>query len=286
MLHVHRMTKPVDFTIIGVGVAGTTSFIQLIDEIEKKTQNHADIRQKISIQLFERGDMAGPGFPFHPEKQHSSAWTLNTRNATMSLFHPEKNQNDFCDWLDENKQRLIDKYQDQTLTLNLQNSLYAPRKIFGEYCRARFEEYKRKAERLGIQVTLALETEVVNANLNHLGEWVLHTKSPKYGENKYFSKTIIVTTGHLPSTAPAADYYDAYSTYHFPKDKNVMVLGTGLTAIDAVKELLKQNHQGTIYMVSRSGDLPKIKPDISLGDYTFKYLTEKNLCVAGRLLAI
>lgn len=284
MLHFDISAKPVDVTIIGMGGAGTSAFIQLVDEIERATSTHPESRKQISIQLFERSNIAGPGFPYHPESQSNALWTLNNPNSLMSLFHPESGKmNDFCDWLEMNKQACIDKYQDAVLTDNLERSKYAPRKIFGEYCHSRFEEYKHKAKLMGIKVNLDVETEVMHADITSNGEWLLHAKSAKYGLKKIFSKNILVTTGHLPSTAkPASELtnsYDAYSHFEIDTNKSVMVLGTGLTAIDTVKALLHRNHQGMIYMISPSGTLPKIKPDYSLGAYTFKYLTKENLCI-------
>lgn len=60
----------------------------------------------------------------------------------------------------------------------------------------------------------------------------------------------------IPATALIADPWEPGALLGIDPDANILVLGSGLTAIDIVEGLRRVGHRGTIRMVSRNGRLP------------------------------
>lgn len=71
----------------------------------------------------------------------------------------------------------------------------------------------------------------------------------------------VLATGHqVPGFAPGSPYVDAWSTPEdagIGRDDPILVLGTGLSMVDTVIQLVHRGHRGKITALSRRGQLPR-----------------------------
>ena len=219
-------TEPLRIAIAGAGCCGTLVAVHLLRQ-----------NQPVHIDLIDRR-IAGLGLAY------STVWNqhlLNVRAARMSAFGSDPGH--FLDWLRVNGQ------PDAT-----PNS-FAPRKVFGSYLqdilqtavRSAGPEHRLRhqwstATRLshdGTEVQLSLE----NGDRIAVDRVVLATGNPaprplKVGTGRYFNSPW--DNGALTSLDPSSA---------------VLLLGSGLTAVDAFLALDAQGHQGPIYCLSRRGKL-------------------------------
>lgn len=156
---------------------------------------------------------------------------------------------------------------------------FATRQVFGTYLDEQFDRCLKAAADQGWHVRIHHET-VLSVSDGADGGYVLHTSeaarehthavlaigpgspadpfelrgAPGFHESPYPLKTVL----------PRVD----------PED-HVVVLGTGLTAIDVALGLLYLGHQGPITMTSRHGILPQISSTIEL--YELQYITAQRI---------
>lgn len=273
-------TKTQDLVILGGGAAATAGLIEIINEFERRQASGA--AGNYAITIIERNAIAGAGYPYDPD-QHKSTLKVNDANSGMQLSKDKDKLNDFVVWLKERGEQLKVDHPHLSQIIDDNNSgkeRYAPRMLFGIYCRERFNNHVEKARRLGIKVKVKTNTEVVDAqNINN--NWVLTTKS---NDKKIIAKNILVATGHLPSRKfsdleSKPNYLDSpYVDLSKIPNEPVFILGSGLSAIETVKLLaLNENHTAPIYMISPSGQLPRIKGPANPVTYEMKYLTREKL---------
>lgn len=266
-----------DLVIIGSGGAGTAAFIQTVRELEKE-KSKIKLSQ-VSITLLERSDTAGSGYPYNPAV-HKSTLKVNDSNRGMILI--KDNPDDFMAWLKENSEAL--KLRHPELAQLIDNNVngkdrYAPRMLFGEYCQARLKDYIEVATKLGITVKIEKNVEIIDVIQDADENWYLKTKDGKTRA----AKNLLVATGHMPSDKfPTLESLPNYFNSPFqdlsslPKAP-VIVLGSGLSAIDTAKLLALQQVDQPIYFVSPSGQLPRIKGPATSIVYQMKFLTRENL---------
>ncbi len=66
-------------------------------------------------------------------------------------------------------------------------------------------------------------------------------------------------------------------TEHIARDHPVVILGSGLSAIDAVMTLLDNDHRGHIHLISKEGMLPRVEIPAPETGYERRYLTLENV---------
>jgi hypothetical protein len=115
---------------------------------------------EIKIQIFEKQDIFGPGFP-HCDRNVMPFHITNMCAKDMGILvgHPE----DFQDWATINHERLKERYQwiDDT-SFSYEGCNHYPRPIMGEYLKERFQEAHQKAHALGLGVELFSGSEVID----------------------------------------------------------------------------------------------------------------------------
>lgn len=162
---------------------------------------------------------------------------LNTRSTDMSVW-PEQ-PNDFVDWLSEHNHRF--------------GQGFVPRGIYGDYLEARFHEAVGGAKgRLTV-----LQAEVSSLAYVH-GAGI---DADLAGRSPIRARHVVLATGHNPPSASRqrwiGDPWDQGALASIPADGDVLLLGTGLTAMDVLVSLLAQGHRGKIIALSRRGLLPR-----------------------------
>lgn len=215
--------------IIGMGVAG----ISILRELHRQLKETDS--KKFSVIIFTEASQFGTGFPYQADDE---SLLINQYTETMTI-DPEK-PDDFVDWIAENKSS---------------QSIYhthLPRTWFGEYLNERMNEWLGK-----LNVKIIYEKAI---DIEHLanGHYAVHTANSTTSV-----ECIHLTTGHLAYKDP----YDlkgekgyVYSPYpakekiqlNTPKS-SVAIIGTGLTALDAMLYVNKEYPFADLTFYSRDG---------------------------------
>lgn len=141
---------------------------------------------------------------------------------------------------------------------------FVPRRWLGAYTGSELARVAAEASSRGVTFCVARETVVR-----------IHRNRPPYrvelGDGStWIADQVVLATGHLPPAAPLVggavawgdprmlrDPWRAASLPALPADSPVLLIGTGLTAVDVVSQLQDQGHTGTIHLLSRRGLLPQ-----------------------------
>ena len=136
------------FAIIGGGLTGTAMLQLFVEKVRQEIDLNLLNPSEIKIQIFEKQDIFGPGFP-HCDRNVMPFHITNMCAKDMGILvgHPE----DFQDWANINHDRLKEHYQwiDDT-SFSYEGCNHYPRAIMGEYRKERFQEAHQKAQALGL----------------------------------------------------------------------------------------------------------------------------------------
>ena len=254
--------------IIGSGASGTACFIQII---LKYLVDGKD--SPLEILLFERREDFGEGFAFGTGQE---GHLLNTKAGLMGIFPHERLH--FVQWMHQN-QEMIDRDFPQ---VSVHPDAYPPRMLFGRYVRAMLEEYIAIAETAGVAVHLHRD-EVIDATIKRNNTLSLQTKNGK----KHPADYAILATGNPASNT----FHTLHKRPHFlespwpssrilstitDKQTRVSIVGSSLTAIDALITLIDNGHKGPIIFFSLTGLLPRVQAPVEV-PYERKVLTLANV---------
>jgi uncharacterized NAD(P)/FAD-binding protein YdhS len=222
--------------VIGAGFSGTLLSLHLLRHCPPPTR----------LVLIERNSQFGRGLAY---ATGNASHILNVPAARMSAFHDRPN--DFLDWLTS-----------QPEGENSGPQTFAPRRAFGAYIRALLnDEIKRSGrERL----------ELVKGDVVGLDRSAHPLVLSLDRDRSIQADFAVLATGNFPpEPLPAANagFYDTALYRPDPwapdalsdldQDAPILLLGTGLTTVDAVISLLDQGHRGPIHALSRRGLVPR-----------------------------
>jgi uncharacterized NAD(P)/FAD-binding protein YdhS len=222
-------TTPLRLAIIGAGYSGTLLAVHLLRQSKPA---HIDL---IDPRLPGRG------------LAYSTAWgchLLNVPAGRMSSFASEPGH--FIEWLKNNAHP------------DAQTDSFVPRNTFGAYIQDVYQTAIRNASpkhRLRHFATHAVRL----TRSGDTAQILLHS-----GEQLAVDRVVLATGNPAPhSLQPNSDRY-----FHSPWDPgalcglapnaNVLLLGCGLTAIDAFLALRAQGHQGLVTCLSRRGKASQV----------------------------
>ena len=141
---------------------------------------------------------------------------------------------------------------------------FLPRRTYGEYVRATFQAAAQSADP-GLSVEMIRDEATGLRSEEAAGGWTVTTA----GGREVSAQTAIIALGHRPPAEQfirrwqgprtwfVADPWAALVLSQIGPDESVLVLGSGLTAVDALLTLDRADRTAPITVVSRHGLLPQ-----------------------------
>ncbi len=227
--------------IIGGGFSGTLTAVNLARFSDSP----------LRIYLINRGYPVGRGVAYStPRIEH--LLNVAARNMSALADHPTH----FVEWL-----RTRSEYADMP-EQDLRET-FVPRKVYGDYLRGLLLWYSRPIESgRGVQIE-TVDDEAVDIIARNRGAAVLLANGMEIETDK-----VLLATGNQPP----ADLPSAAAAFHHPRyvespweewenrlpnrSEPVVLLGAGLTMVDAFLTLMAHGWQGPMLAVSRHGMLP------------------------------
>lgn len=251
-------------------VGGGASSISIIDSLLDDISNDFNYRDLTIFVLEMRPDI-GRGLAYADD---SNTNLLNTKASFISPF--AKKTGHFYNWLVNNKELWEDNFPDVILTPDA----FLPRPLFGHYLSCMFQVLSKRALKLGCRL-IAINDEAVKLSFSPDGKAVVSTKN----HLSFPSDHVVLSCGNGGSIEHNS-LLDKKGFFKSPypikrtsrlicKDASVAVLGTRLSAIDAVLGLKAHGHRGKVVLHSRSGTLPSVRG--AQGRYEPKFLTLENI---------
>lgn len=236
--------------VVGGGSVGVAYFVQLIEEAVR-----LDLGARIEVLVFEARNVAGPGFAYQSDAECN---LLNTRADAMSAVARDKRH--FVKWLEQHGPRHAADYPDTVI----EDNAFLPRSLFGRYLAHQFDDACQLAQRHRIAVT-RVGSEVVDIIALHSRRPCIDTADA----GAFVVDRVVLCVGNQPSTTLShllgtpGFYNSPYPAREMARAiaplAPVCILGTGLSAIDAVLSLTSAGHKGKIILASRNGRLPSVR---------------------------
>ncbi|QIL41105.1 hypothetical protein G7074_18635 [Pedobacter sp. HDW13] len=193
-------------------------------------------RKDLQIDIFERKDYLGAGMPYSTEGANNEHITNVSDNEIPVIF------NSIAEWVKTAPKPLLKKFDIDPQKFNEYKVL--PRLFFGEYLIAQFELLRSFATKKGIITKVHLNT-VVEDVIDHPRKKEVVVKLQEGGWFEFDS--LIICTGHnwpKKYEGKIEGYFDS----PYPPQKMLLklnhpvgLMGSSLTAIDAVRTLAKAN---------------------------------------------
>ncbi|MBT8351269.1 MAG: FAD/NAD(P)-binding protein, partial [Deltaproteobacteria bacterium] len=291
-------SKGLNFAIVGGGLSATAMLCQFVNKVQNKAEKKLLDPSQIIIQVFERGDIFGPGFP------HNDRFVLPFHITNMCAFdmgildgHP----GDFQQWVTRHANFLQDRFTwFADFLLKSDNARekcsHYPRAVMGEYLKFRFQQAFQFGRKIGLQIDLYPLSEVID--LRQEDDLIrLNIKDVK--SESYFSKIVnrvLLATGHWFHKNDLDQYFDSPWPANdllrdVPQGEKVAIIGTSLSAIETVLTLTSEGEfirsdmgellyrppedSRSFVLYSRRGLLPKVRG--KMGDRANKFLNRKTL---------
>ncbi|MFA6917054.1 MAG: FAD/NAD(P)-binding protein [Parachlamydiales bacterium] len=255
------MTKQ-RIAIIGAGFSGLSVLVHLVAATNKPLQ----------ILLFERSGQPGLGAGYGTQSPHH---LLNVRAGQMGAFADRSD--DFFVWLlhNEGYWREQSPYYKH---LSISPYGFLPRHLYGLYLADLLKKTLAQAQTKGIEVEVHPQ-EIIGATTTPSESWVLQAMDG----SQYITDYIVISTGVSPTkrfsfeTAQLIEskryfhsiWNKAFYTNTFDCD-SVAIIGSGLTAVDALASLYAAKYPGKITVISKHGHFPlahPIHPPVPLKDF-------------------
>jgi uncharacterized NAD(P)/FAD-binding protein YdhS len=227
---------PREIVIIGGGLSGSLVATHLLREAS----------YPLEIALIDRNPRLGRGVAYSTDY---SCHKLNVPAGKMSVF-PDK-PDDFLQWVEREKDPTV------------QPNTFVARQIYGEYIQAVLDQAEAAATAKSVRLK-RLTDEAISVQPDAQGARV-YLRS---GQTLHAHKIVLALGNFPPRDPPIADpsFYSSKRYISYPwsnqaltgldsKD-SVLLIGSGLTMLDLAIALEEQGHTGTIYVVSRRGQLP------------------------------
>ncbi len=214
--------------VIGAGFSGTFTAIHLALRLPERP-----------VILFEESGEAGPGLAYRRDDPHA---ILNIPARRMSAYQDDPDH--------------FYNYARRTLGEGVSPEDFLPRRIYGDYIRHCLDEALQQCPNLRVD-----KRGVTDIQSNGAGTVAVLTLKDN---SALMCSRVVLATGNQGSAFSSSIWAShtlparAASTYAQVKPgQTVLVIGTGLTMIDAVLELERQGNAAEIHAISRNGLTPR-----------------------------
>lgn len=251
----HSSHALLPIVIIGGGFSGTLTAIHLSRRLPDT-----------SIILFEERGEAGPGLAY---QKSDSTSCLNIPAGRMSAFadQPEHFLN----------------YARRHFDENVRAGDFLARRIYGNYLQACLAEAQANNPLLGVDNRRVIDVTAIDEN--GAARIVLKDQST------LDAAAVVLATGNQGSAFAASVWashtvpaQELASIEAVEDQQDVLIVGSGLTMIDAVLELDRRGEAGTIHVISRNALLPQpYVPAAPLNEPDLDHLPDSNLRQSLRL---
>lgn len=223
---------------VGGGPSCVAAYLELADRLS------CDIREIIIFDPL--GVMGSPAF-----NAETDALITNTSVGVTSI--KPKCDYDFLSWIRSN-------HRDRDYT----PESFVPRRFVGDYIRDKFEAARKHLNSIGC-TTRIVTSSVYDVMQDTVNQHIIRTETKDY---QGFDN-VLICTGCAARLLPDsfADHPDAVPN-PYPETKllratcgakNILIIGSKLSAIDAALTLLSRLNPPTLTMVSHSGALPSVR---------------------------
>ncbi len=240
--------------IIGGGFCGTLLALNLIRQTQKP----------IRITLIEKSRNLAKGVAYSTTDPYH---LLNVRAEKMEAFHEEPGH--FLQWLNSNE-TLWRKKDPSFEPLVIHPYSYLPRMLYGLYLADLLKEGIEQAQVKNISFnTLTQEAVDLQISSNEVILTFLD-RSPLKADfavlalgvppNKNFMPIDIKSSRYIPTlwSLPSQNLYTYLQANHLDEKSESVIIGSGLTMLDALSSLILRGFKGKITAVSRTGILSKV----------------------------
>lgn len=239
-----------DLAIVGGGSVAVSFLYQFLLALDADP-----VRRPLTIHLFEPQAEPGPGCAYQDDLPSN---LLNIPAGNMSARADRRL--DFVEWLREQDPAWLGAYGVDAID----PADFLPRPLFGAYMRAVYVRCRALAQSAGITFT-HVPCRVSRVAPRPDGRVDIESVSGAASVACH----AVLCNGNLPSQAfPALEEAPGYFNSPYPvaalaggiaPDASVCIVGTSLSAVDAVAALQQAGHQGSIVCVSRNGRLPSVR---------------------------
>ena len=236
--------------IIGMGTAGVSVLRQLV-----KHENFSQLK----VDVYDDDRNMGQGVPFQND---SSELLINMPSKSMSLNLDDDQE--FWKW-----------YQNQT-EFNFSNPQYLPRFVFGHNMKSYLSYYNDQFDNLTIindkVQEIFTQCDVDDTDLKY--HVCTCDDEKEWREYDYLFLTFGTFSYHDPYDLKGTKGYiqTPYPTYHTldnVKDSDrIVIIGTGLASLDAVRYVAAHHPYLPITMTSRSAALPSVRGKMTKIQFT------------------
>ncbi len=227
--------------VIGGGFSGTMAAVNLA------RLSPAPLR----VTLCNHGSPAGRGIAYGTRRPEHLL-NVAARNMSALADHP----NHFLEWL-----RTRTEYA-AVPEAELRET-FMPRRVYGDYLRSLTQHYARPVDARACVEFAVVDDEVLALEATGTGARLRLAS----GATLDADKIVLATGNEPPADLPGSATVATHAAWcanpwldwetRIPATGDIVLLGTGLTTVDAIVTLLALDWRGTIHAVSRNGLLPE-----------------------------
>jgi len=258
---------------VGVIGGGSVAVSFVYHLVEALVRAHHPSNDGLRVLVFEPRELVGRGSAYDVDLETN---LLNVTVGAMSAVCDDKSH--FKRWLND---RGIDTFAGR----RIEESSFVSRPLFGRYLEWAYNDAVERARAIGVSIE-HVRSAIMACRPISKAEFALTTAN----DHVHTVHDIVLTIGNLDSTAfpelrhlPdffATPYVTSDLSRRIERDAPICVLGTSLSAVDAILALVSQGHNGCIHAVSRNGRLPSVRgirnTPVSLrSEFTSRLLTHK-----------
>jgi uncharacterized NAD(P)/FAD-binding protein YdhS/predicted metal-dependent enzyme (double-stranded beta helix superfamily) len=223
--------------VVGGGFSGSIAAAQIL-------RRAASAGANVRVVVIERRGAIGEGLAYGTRE---ASHLLNVPANRMSAW-PDK-PDDFAHWASQRHGGVMP-------------SDFLPRQWYGEYIRETLLSVARESPPGALSVVF---DEVRRVARHPVEGWMVHLARG----NSLRARAVVLAIGHRPPSDPIgrkwsgprarfiADPWRPFAMNAIQPDEPVAILGSGLTAVDAVLSLADASHQAPITLLSRNGLAPQ-----------------------------